>query len=58
MVEAPRGAAVADVTARLDRAASLLRREVAQAMATRKRTPTLTFRMVPAGAGADEEEPR
>ncbi len=56
VVEAPRGTSMEEVTARLDRAAGLLRTEVAQAI-TRKRTPTLTFRVVPAGAGA-EEDPR
>jgi ribosome-binding factor A len=55
VVEAPRGAALDEVYARLDRAAGLLRNEVAQAI-TRKRTPTLTFRVLPAGAGAEEGE--
>jgi len=54
VVEAPRGVAASEVVARLDRAAGLLRRELAQAI-SRKRTPTLTFRVVPADSGAAEE---
>ncbi len=53
MVEAPRGAAVEDVMARLDRAAGLLRTEVAQAI-TRKRTPTLAFRVVLPGDDGED----
>lgn len=55
VVEAPRSAAVDEVVARLDRAAGILRTEVAQAI-TRKRTPTLIFRVLRGDAGAEEDE--
>ncbi len=47
VVQAPRGADVDAVRERLLHAAGLLRTEVAQAI-SRKRTPTLTFRVLPA----------
>lgn len=47
IVQAPRGAPLEDVAARLERVAGYLRAEVAGAI-TRKRAPTLTFRVLPA----------
>ncbi len=52
VVEAPRGASIEDVYTRLDKAAGLLRTEVAEAIA-RKRTPVITFRVIPANTGAN-----
>jgi ribosome-binding factor A len=54
VVQAPRGVEVNQVYARLERAAGLLRSEVAQAI-TRKRTPALTFRVIRANAGEEDE---
>ena len=54
VVQAPRGATVGAVQASLERAAGLLRAEVAQAI-TRKRTPMLVFRVIPAGAVVEED---
>jgi len=49
VVQAPRGADVEEVHARLSHASGLLRTEVAQAI-SRKRTPVITFRVLPADA--------
>jgi len=46
VVQAPRGADPDDVYARLERVSAWLRSEVAQAI-TRKRAPTLLFRVLP-----------
>jgi len=53
IVEAPSRVSPDDVLGRLDKFAGLLRAEVASAI-TRKRVPTLTFRVLAADAG---EEP-
>lgn len=49
LVEAPRRISPEEVLARLDKFAGFLRSEVASAI-TRKRVPTLTFRVIVAGA--------
>jgi ribosome-binding factor A len=50
IVQAPPGAPLEEVAARLERVAGYLRAEVADAI-TRKRAPTLTFRVLPAEVG-------
>jgi len=46
IVQAPRGVSLEEVRTRLERVAGYLRREVAGAI-SRKRVPTLTFRVLP-----------
>ncbi|TKC92114.1 ribosome-binding factor A [Polyangium fumosum] len=50
IVQAPRGASPDEVAARLENVAGYLRAEVASAI-TRKRVPTLTFRVLPPETG-------
>lgn len=52
IVQAPRGVSPEDVAARLEKVAGYLRAEVASVI-TRKRVPTLTFRVLPPETGGE-----
>nr|WP_281333811.1 hypothetical protein [Polyangium sp. 6x1] len=52
IVQAPRGVSPDEVAARLEKVAGYLRAEVASAI-SRKRVPTLTFRVLPPETGGE-----